>query len=60
MNAPRARVYRALIDANAVAEWMVPTGMTSHVHTFEGCEGDRVLNGPVRGPFEALPLAFAQ
>lgn len=39
MNAPRARVYSALIDANAIARWMVPTGMTSHVHTFEGREG---------------------
>jgi uncharacterized protein YndB with AHSA1/START domain len=39
VNAPRARVYSALVDANAVAAWMVPTGMTSHVHAFEGREG---------------------
>src|ERR687895_619236 len=39
MNAPRARVYRALLDARAVATWMVPTGMTSHVHEFDGREG---------------------
>ena len=39
MNAPRAVVYRALLDAHAVATWMVPTGMTSHVHTFDGREG---------------------
>jgi uncharacterized protein YndB with AHSA1/START domain len=39
INAPRARVYDALIDVDAVAEWMVPTGMTSHVHQFEGREG---------------------
>jgi uncharacterized protein YndB with AHSA1/START domain len=39
VNAPRARVYRALVDANAIAKWKVPTGMTSHVHTFEGREG---------------------
>ena len=39
VNAPRARVYGALVDANAVAEWMVPTGMTSQVHEFEGREG---------------------
>ena len=31
MNAPRAIVYRTLLDAGAVATWMVPTGMTSHV-----------------------------
>jgi uncharacterized protein YndB with AHSA1/START domain len=39
VNAPRARVYSALIDANAIATWKVPTGMTSHVHAFEGREG---------------------
>lgn len=33
--APRALVYRALIDAQDVATWMVPDGMTSQVHTFE-------------------------
>jgi uncharacterized protein YndB with AHSA1/START domain len=32
-------VYRALIDARAVAAWMVPIGMTSHVHTFDAREG---------------------
>lgn len=39
MQAPRSRVYRALLDARAVATWMVPTGMTSHVHVFEPREG---------------------
>jgi uncharacterized protein YndB with AHSA1/START domain len=39
VNAPRARVYRALLDARAVATWMVPAGMTSHVHAFDGREG---------------------
>jgi uncharacterized protein YndB with AHSA1/START domain len=39
LNAPRAIVYRALLDARAVATWMVPTGMTSHVHVFEPREG---------------------
>src|SRR5258708_10432599 len=39
MNAPRAAVYRALLDARAVARWMVPTGMTSHVHEFDAREG---------------------
>lgn len=39
INAPRAKVYRALIDAQAVATWMVPSGMTSHVHEFESREG---------------------
>jgi uncharacterized protein YndB with AHSA1/START domain len=32
-------VYRALIDTRAVAAWMVPIDMTSHVHTFDAREG---------------------
>ncbi|TDD68861.1 polyketide cyclase [Actinomadura darangshiensis] len=32
-------VYRALIDADAIAKWRVPEGMASHVHEFEGREG---------------------
>jgi uncharacterized protein YndB with AHSA1/START domain len=39
VNAPRATVYRALLDARAVATWMVPTGMTSQVHEFDAREG---------------------
>jgi uncharacterized protein YndB with AHSA1/START domain len=39
VNAPRAAVYRALLDARAVSTWMVPTGMTSHVHAFDPREG---------------------
>ena len=39
VKAPRETVYRALLDARAVATWMVPTGMTSHVHAFDPREG---------------------
>lgn len=39
VNAPRTRVYDALIDADAVARWKVPAEMTCHVHEFEGREG---------------------
>ena len=39
INAPRAIVYQALLDARAVAKWMVPDGMTSHVHAFDPREG---------------------
>lgn len=39
INAPRAVVYRALLDARAVAEWKVPDGMTCHVHAFDAREG---------------------
>jgi uncharacterized protein YndB with AHSA1/START domain len=39
VNAPRGRVYSALLDARAVAKWMVPAGMTSQVHAFDSREG---------------------
>ncbi|HSE54728.1 MAG TPA: SRPBCC domain-containing protein [Nocardioidaceae bacterium] len=39
LNAPRERVYRALLDPEAVARWKVPSGMTCEVHEFEGHEG---------------------
>lgn len=39
IRAPRADVYRALLDPRDVQIWMVPTGMTSHVHAFDGSEG---------------------
>ncbi len=41
IKAPRTKVYAALIDADAIAKWKVPTGMTSHVHAFEAREGGR-------------------
>ncbi len=42
VNAPRAAVYRALLDSRAVAWWMVPTGMTSEVHAYEAREGGAI------------------
>lgn len=39
IRAPRASVYRAFLDAEAVARWMVPDGMSSRVHSFDGREG---------------------
>jgi uncharacterized protein YndB with AHSA1/START domain len=39
VKAPRAKVYRALLDARAAAIWMVPNGMTSQVHAFDPREG---------------------
>jgi uncharacterized protein YndB with AHSA1/START domain len=39
INAPRASVYRALLDARAIAKWKVPAGMTCHVHAFDAREG---------------------
>src|SRR3982750_424357 len=39
VNAPRASIYRAFLDAQAVTTWMVPDGMSSHVHAFDAREG---------------------
>jgi uncharacterized protein YndB with AHSA1/START domain len=39
INAPRQAVYRALLDASAIARWRVPDGMSSQVHRFEAREG---------------------
>ena len=40
--APRAAVYRALVDPVAVAAWRVPEGMTSLVHEFDAREGGSI------------------
>ena len=39
VRAARPEVYRALLDADAVARWRVPDGMTSTVHEFAPREG---------------------
>ena len=39
MSAPRPAIYRALLDAAAIAKWRVPAGMSSHVHEFDAREG---------------------
>ena len=39
VRAPRAAVYRALLDAEAVATWRVPDGMRGQVHEFDPREG---------------------
>ena len=39
VKAPRSVVYRALLDADAIARWRVPAGMTSQVHEFDPREG---------------------
>lgn len=39
IHAPRRAVYRALLDAEAIAKWRVPDGMHSRVHEFNGREG---------------------
>lgn len=39
VRASRPAVYRALLDADAVAKWRVPDGMSSRVHEFDAREG---------------------
>ncbi|MEP7203044.1 MAG: SRPBCC family protein [Ilumatobacteraceae bacterium] len=39
IRAPRTSVYRALLDADAVQQWMVPDQMTSEIHSFDAREG---------------------
>ncbi|AQS71072.1 SRPBCC domain-containing protein [Streptomyces pactum] len=39
VNAPRSAVYRALLDADAVAAWRAPDDMTARVHAFDASEG---------------------
>lgn len=41
INAPRPRVYAALTDPAAIAQWKVPDGMTLMVHEFEAREGGK-------------------
>jgi uncharacterized protein YndB with AHSA1/START domain len=42
IDAPRARVYDALVDPAAVARWKVPTGMRCEVHEFDAREGGAI------------------
>lgn len=39
VSASRPAVYRALLDADAIAKWRVPAGMRSQVHDFDAREG---------------------
>jgi uncharacterized protein YndB with AHSA1/START domain len=41
IGAPRADVYRALLNPELVREWKVPVGMRCQVHAFEAREGGR-------------------
>ena len=42
IKAPRAVVYRLLVDPTAIAKWKVPDGMTAHIHAFEPREGGAI------------------
>src|SRR3979411_1592371 len=54
INAPRSIVYQALLVARAVAKWMVPDGMTSHLHAFDAREdGSFRISLPYDAPTDA-------
>jgi uncharacterized protein YndB with AHSA1/START domain len=40
--APRAAIYRALLDASAIAQWKVPDGMTCQIHEHDAREGGSI------------------
>lgn len=42
IRAPRAMVYRALLDGDRIAEWRVPAGMTAKVHELDARAGGRI------------------
>jgi uncharacterized protein YndB with AHSA1/START domain len=42
IKAPRALIYRLLLDPGAIARWRVPDGMTAQVHELDAREGGRV------------------
>jgi len=42
IKAPRAAIYRLLLDPAAIARWRVPDGMTAQVHELDAREGGRV------------------
>jgi uncharacterized protein YndB with AHSA1/START domain len=42
IDAPRKKVYNALLDPTNVASWKVPTGMTCRVHEFQPREGGAI------------------
>jgi len=41
IKAPRAAVYRALLDPNAIEKWKVPDGMSCRVHYFDARVGGK-------------------
>ncbi len=42
INAPRERVYDALLDPAAVGRWKVPAARTCEVHEFDAREGGSI------------------
>ena len=42
IEAPRASIFRLLLDPAAIAKWRVPDGMTAHIHAFDAREGGAI------------------
>jgi uncharacterized protein YndB with AHSA1/START domain len=53
MDAPRAAIYRAFLDPQAIAAWLPPGSMTGIVHVFEPREGGAFRMSLVYPPGEA-------
>jgi uncharacterized protein YndB with AHSA1/START domain len=41
LRAPPERIYRAFVDADAIAKWLPPDGFTAHVHAMDVRVGGR-------------------
>jgi uncharacterized protein YndB with AHSA1/START domain len=52
IDAPRAAVYRALLDSRAIRAWRVPQDMSRHVDAFDPREGVDVARHEGRWPWE--------
>lgn len=64
IKAPRHRVYAAFLDADAVATWLPPAGMTAEIHAFEPRPGGAYhlslrYRAPAGRPLEGDALALA-
>jgi uncharacterized protein YndB with AHSA1/START domain len=56
VRAPRETVYRAFLDAEAVAVWLAPDTMRGEVHRFEPHEGGMIrMSLTYQNPEDAIP-----
>lgn len=60
IEAPRARVYRALLDPEALEQWMLPEEMTSRIHSFDTREGGTFRISLTYGQFTTADATTAQ
>jgi hypothetical protein len=62
VKAPRPRGYSALVDADAVAKWKVPDGMTSNVEEFQNPDGRYIVtfDGAIDGNLIQIALLITE